>query len=176
MADKLNNDTNLLNDGAGGVPAKRPDWTYEFAAWLARQPVKPTKAMQIEWIQEFTQKGFTDYRLRQLHKNPEFMHALLKYELSHIERAKDMVLRKLDKYVERFDWAVDTAYQEGDYKTVGQLAPKPLEQTIWKRKDENQAATSVTINISEARLSGIDTDAPVVEFEEIIDDSEEADY
>jgi len=164
------------------VPATRPEkrlptWTYEFAAWLARQPTKPTKAEQIEYIQSLTQKGFTDYRLRQLHKNPEFQHALLTYTYNHLKRAEELVLRKLDKYVERLDWAIDTAYSEGDYKTVGQLAPKPLENTIWKsKKEQGQGDTKVTINISQARLTGLDSEIPEVEVEEITEDEQEEDY
>ena len=76
MDDNVNEDTDLEKKvlAPGGIPAKRPKkqlptWCYEFAAWYARQPVKPTNAEQIEWIQEYTQKGFTKYRLRKLHKN-----------------------------------------------------------------------------------------------------------
>lgn len=164
------------------VPASKPEkrlpaWTYEFAAWLASKPVKPTKAEQISWIEEFTQKGFTDYRLRQLHKNPEFERTLLKYELNHVERVKSKLLRKLDKFEERFDWAVDTAFEEGDYRTVGKLAAMPLENTVFQRKQaEGDRSPTVNITISEARITSLDAEVPTVEYEELDDGETEEDY
>jgi hypothetical protein len=168
--------------GAGGIPAKRPPkqlppWAYEFAAWYARQPVKPTRAEQIEQVKMLSQRGFTIYRLRKLHANPEFQHALLTYTYNHLKRAEELVLRKLDKYVENVDWAIETAREEGDHIDTYKMSMGVLENTLWKKKEKESAGEAkVTINISQARLEGLDADIPEVEVEEITDGGEEEDY
>lgn len=164
------------NSPTGGSHEPIPSWQLEHAAWVARQPEKPTKAQQIDKAEELAQKTITDWAFRKFTKQEEYIKALLKYQLSQIERVKDTLLRRLDKYAERFDWAVDEAKEMGDYRTVGQLAMKPLENTVWKNKDDKPQTASVTINISEARLSGLEADIPEVEVEEITDGEGEEDY
>jgi hypothetical protein len=164
--------------GKAVVPASEPDkrlpqWTYEFAAWLASKPVRPSRQAQIEWIQEFTQRGFNDYRLRKITKQPEFQKALLEYELSHVKRAERLILSKLDKYIKQHEWAVDTAQEDGDYAVTGRLTGDIIGRTVFQKKQEQAQAASVIISISEARITGLDSDVPEIEYEEITDADEE---
>lgn len=156
------------------IPSKRlPPWQFEHAAWVARQPIKPTKRVQIEKAEELAQIGITDYGFRKFTAQPEYIKTLLKYQLSHVDRVRDTIARHLDGYLDKFDDAVDRAHELGDYKTVGQLAVKPIEAMVWNKQKEQVGQTAVTINISQARLEGMDADIPTVEYEEITEPDEE---
>ena len=150
-----------------------PAWQFEHAAWVARQPTKPTKREQIEKAEELAQKTITDYAFRKFTSQELYIKTLLKYQLDHVVRVKDTIMRRLDKYADRFDWAVDEAREMGDYKTVGQLAIKPIESMVWNKHQQEPGRVAVNIQISEARIAGMDVDVPEVEFEEITEDAEE---
>ena len=150
-----------------------PPWQFEHAAWVARQPIKPTKRVQIDKAEELAQKKITDYAFRKFTNQEEYIKTLLKYQMNSIMRVKDTIKRRMDKYADRFDWAVDEAHSMGDYKTVGQLAVKPIEAMVWNKQQQQTGQASVTINISQARIEGLDADIPQVEYEEIVDEEEE---
>lgn len=156
------------------IPSKRlPPWQFEHAAWVARQPVKPTKRVQIDKAEELAQRKITDYAFRKFTNQELYIKTLLKYEMDCVLRVKDTIRRRMDKYADQFDWAVDTAEEMGDYKTVGALAVKPIEAMVWNKQKEQVGQTAVTINISQARIENLDADIPTVEYEELVDDEPE---
>ena len=156
------------------IPLKHiPTWQFEHAAWVARQPVKPTKREQIDKAEELAQKKITDYAFRKFTNQELYIKTLLKYQMDSILRVKDTIKRRMDKYADRFDWAVEEAHSMGDYKTVGQLAVKPIEAMVWNKQQQQTGQTAVTINISQARIESLDADIPTVEYEELVDDDEE---
>jgi hypothetical protein len=150
-----------------------PKWQCEFAEWLSLQDPEPTNAEQVDYATSLAQKRITLYGLRKLKKKPEWVDYYDKCVFHRLARFKDKIEKKLFQYVEKFDWAMEAAKEAGDYREVARNVLRPVENTVWAKKDgQGGSDPTVTINISEARLSGLEADLPEVEAEEIPDEDD----
>ena len=149
-------------------------WQREFAAWLASQSRMPSRPIQREQCCVLAGQRVSVHALKMLRARPDFEILYKDYQINHIRRVKERLERKLDKYERAHEWALTKAQEADDYKTVGAMAGKVLEKSLWNEAGRDDAAkVAVTINLTGSRIANLDSDIPEVEFEEITEDEEE---
>lgn len=152
-------------------PDKRllPVWQYAFAEWFSRQD-SPKVKEQCEMASSLAQKKITPHALRKFTAQPQYREYLAKMSYDHLKRLRAKINQRLDGYLAHVDNAVDMAKEVGDYKAEGSMAWAVIKDVAFKDKNQDGIGAVVSIQISQARLEGMDADIPEIEYEVIEDD------
>lgn len=162
------------SEGPLGAPNSLQPWQARFAAWLADQPGRVSKALQCEMATRFANKrrdaeiaavAVTYKQLRILKATPAFQTFVAALQADGVERARALLTSQLPEYVELHRWAAQRAKEKDDPRAMAALTVPALDRAMPKREAGTVAQQVVSIHLTSKQLETLNAPPVVMEWE-----------